>query len=157
MTRAEMIAKLRILLSDAQAVGFPDDAELLDYLDRATVYYSEQMIAVKDPSMLKKMDVVGCLGLPNDFVALAGQHPVQITGRHMDYYGDVPYRVVYWANLVLPSSLALESDVVPHTSAQDVIILELARVFALNRNEYDLTQDLKLTEVWQQAAKEARA
>ena len=157
MTKTEMLTKLRILLSDAQEVGYPEDSELLDYLDRATVYYSERMIAVKDPSMLKKMDVVGCLALPNDFVALAGQHPVQITGRHMDYYGDVPYRVTYWANLVLPSSLALDSDVIPHTSAQDAIILELARVFALNRNEYDLTQDLTLNEVWQKAAKEARS
>ena len=157
MTKTEMLTKLRILLSDAQEVGYPEDSELLDYLDRATVYYSEQMIAVKDPSMLKKMDVVGCLDLPNDFVALAGQHPVQITGRHLDYYGDIPYRVTYWANLVLPSSLALDSDVVPHTSAQDAIILELARVFALNRNEYDLTQDLTLNEVWQKAAKEARS
>ena len=157
MTKTEMLTKLRILLSDAQEVGYPEDSELLDYLDRATVYYSEQMIAVKDPSMLKKMDVVGCLDLPNDFVALAGQHPVQITGRHMDYYGDIPYRVTYWANLVLPSSLALDSDVVPHTSAQDAMILELARVFALNRNEYDLTQDLTLNEVWQKAAKEARS
>lgn len=157
MTKAEMVTNLRTLLSDAQQIGYPKDSELLDYLDRATIYYCEQMIAAKDPSMLKKMDVVGCLDLPNDFVALAGQHPVQITGRRMDYYGDVPYRVVYWGHLTLPSSLASDDTVVPHTAAQDSVILELARIFALNRNEYDLTQDLKLTEIWQQSAKEARA
>lgn len=155
MTKSEMITRLRVLLCDTQMVGFPQDAELLDYLDRATVYYSEQMAAAKDPSMLKRMDVVGCCDLPADFIALAGQHPVQITGRHMDYYGDVPYNIVYWAHLPLPSSYD-DTDEVGHTAAQDAVILELARVFAINRNEYDLTQDLKLAEVWQTAAKEAR-
>ena len=102
MTRTEMISALRVLLSDNQKVGFPDDAELLEYLDHATVVYSEQLIADKDPSMLKRMSVVGCTDLPADFVALAGQHPVQITGRHMDYYGDVPYKITYWGYLPMP-------------------------------------------------------
>ena len=150
-----MITKLRILLSDTQQVGY-NDSELLDYLDRATVYYSEQMIAAKDPSMLKRMEVVGCMDLPGDFVALAGQHPVQITGRHMDYYGDEPYQIIYFATLKLPSEFAA-TDTITHPATADVAILDLARTFALNRNEYDLSQDLKLVEVWQTAAKEARA
>lgn len=156
MTQTEMITRLRVLLCDEQSVGFSQDSELLDYLDRATVYYSEQMIAAKDPSMLKRMETVGCCDLPADFVSLAGQHPVQITGRHMDYYGDVPYRVTYWANLPLPSSYAA-NEAVGHTAAQDAVILEMARVFALNRNEYDLAQDLELAKVWQASAKGARA
>ncbi len=156
MTRAEMITMLRVLLCDAQAVGYPTDGELLEYLDRATIYYSEQMIAVKSPDMLKRMPVVGCMELPGDFVALAGQHPVQITGRHMDYYGDVPYQITYFARLPLPSGYA-ETDEVAHPLGADSVILDLARAFALNRNEYDLSQDLKLVEVWQNAAKEARS
>jgi len=156
MTRTEMIAKLRTQLCDVQSVGFPSDDELLAYLDRGTIYYSEQMIAAKDPSMLKKMPVVGCADLPDDFVALAGQFPVQITGRHMDYYGDVPFQIIYFANLPLPSGFAADAEV-KHPFGSDVIILDLARAFALNRNEYDITQDLKLVEIWQTAAKEARA
>lgn len=156
MTRAEMIAMLRIQLCDTQAVGFPDDGELLGYLDRATVYYSEQMIAAKSPDMLRKMAVVGCTELPDDFVALAGQHPVQITGRHMDYYGDVPYQITYFARLPLPSGYAADAEVV-HPPGADSVIIDLARAFALNRNEYDLTQDLKMVEVWQAAAKGARS
>lgn len=156
MTRAEMVSMLRTLLCDSQAVGYPDDAELLGYMDRATIYYSEQMIAARSPDMLKRMPVVGCMELPEDFVALAGQHPVRIAGRHMDYYGDVPYQITYFARLPLPSAYEAEEEV-EHPLGADTVILDLARTFALNRNEYDLSQDLKMVEVWQAAAREARS
>ncbi|MCD8233238.1 MAG: hypothetical protein LUC51_02450 [Cloacibacillus porcorum] len=156
MTRTEMVTKLRTQLCDTQAVGFPDDSELLEYLDRGTIYYSEHMIAARSPDMLRKMAVVGCTELPDDFVALAGQHPVQITGRHMDYYGEVPYQVMYFARLPLPSGYKPDEPV-DHPLGADTVIIDLARAFALNRNEYDLSQDLKLVEVWQNAAKGARS
>lgn len=155
MTRSEMLTKLRVSLSDEQKVGFPSDDELLGYLDKATIYYSEQLIATKDPSMLKKMPVVGCMELPDDFVALAGLHPVEVTGRHMDYYGEEPYQIIYYATMSLPSSFGVDEEIT-HPLGADTIILDLGRTFALNRNEYDLSQDLKLVEVWQEAAKGAR-
>ncbi|MPN24062.1 hypothetical protein SDC9_171456 [bioreactor metagenome] len=144
-----------MLLSDEQAVGYPNDSELLLYLDRAVIYYSEQMIAAKDPVMLKQMEAVGCVDVPNDFVALAGQWPVEIRGRHMDYYGASPLKVMYFANLPLVSSAATGEIAIPNVAVP--VILDLARTFALNRNEYDLTQDLKIIEVWQAGAKGARA
>jgi hypothetical protein len=156
MTRTEMLSALRTLLCDTQSVGFPDDAELLKYLDHATVVYSEQLIADKDPSMLKRMSVVGCMDLPADFVALAGQHPVQITGRHMDYYGDVPYKITYWGYLPMPASYAA-TDTVVHPAVAIPIILDMARMYALNRNEYDIAQDQKLVDSWATTAKGARA
>lgn len=155
MTRDELIARLRVLLCDEQKVGYPDDSELVSYLDRGAVYYSEQMIAAKSPDMLRRMNVVGCCDLPDDFVALAGQHPVSVTGRHMDFYGSVPYVVLYFARLPLVSAYAA-SDVVDWPLGADVVILDLARIFALNRNEYDVSSDLKLVEVWQSSAKGAR-
>lgn len=93
--------------------------------------------------------------LPADFVALAGQWPVQITGRHMDYYGPVPYQVAYFARLALPSETAATSQI-DHPAQADSVILDLARTFALNRNEYDLTQDLKMIEGWMAGMKGAR-
>lgn len=155
MTRSEMLTKLRVSLSDEQKVGFPSDDELLGYLDRATIYYSEHMISAKDPSMLKRLPVVGCMELPDDFVALAGLHPVQITGRHMDYYGEQPYQIIYYATMSLPSSFGVDEEIT-HPFGADIIILDLGRAFALNRNEYDLSQDLKLIEGWQASAKGAR-
>lgn len=156
MTRLELISSLRVQLCDVQKVGYPDDGELVCYLDRGCIYYSEQMIAAKSPDMLKRMNVVGCCDLPDDFVALAGQHPVSVVGRHMDFYGAVPYKVVYFARLPLLSSFG-DADVVSWPVGAESVIVDLARVFALNRNEYDLSQDLKLVEVWQAAAKGARA
>lgn len=150
-----MVTTLRTLLSDKQSVGFPDDSELLNYLDRATVFYCEQMASMKDPSLLKETPVVGDMALPDDFITLAGQHPVIIKGRNVSYYGSIPYPITYFAYLPLPSSYAA-SATVEHTASQDAIIIEVARGYAMNRNEYDITQDLKLTDMWQSAASGAR-
>lgn len=155
MTRAEMLTTLRQLLCDEQKVGYPEDSELLMYLDRAVIFYSEQMIAAKDPVMIKKLEAIGCCDVPDDFVSLAGKHPVKVNGRHMDYYGERPYKVAYFANFPLPSTIATGQVDIPDVALP--AILDFARTFALNRNEYDLTQDLKLVEVWQAASKGARS
>lgn len=155
-TRKDMLDHLRTILCDTQEVGFPDDNELLGYLDRASVYYSEQMTAAKDPSMLKACPVVGSMPLPEDFITLAGQHPVSVTGRWMEYYGDTPHAILYYARLPLPSSYEA-LGVLPYEDGAYIMIIHLASVFALNRNEYDITQDTTLIQAWRDSMKEARS
>ena len=156
MNKADLLDKLRLVLCDAQKIGFPEDSELFDYLDRATSFYSEQMIAVRDPSMMKNIPVMGTMLLPDDFVRMAGQHPVAIVGKSMEYYGAVPHEILYFARLPLPSTFG-DDDELPYTVDQVVMIVNMASVYAQNRNEYDITQDTALISAWAEAMKGARS
>jgi hypothetical protein len=143
MTRTEMVFILRQNLSDEQKVGWPFEEELIAYLDRAADFLSEHLIAGKDPTMLKKLNAGGSTLLPGDFVSFAGNVPVRIIGRQYEVYGDPGTDVLYWANLPAPSSFS-PTVALPYTREQSMLIIDAGRIFALNKNEYDISQDMAL-------------
>jgi hypothetical protein len=191
MTLAEMTTILRQHLSDEQNIGWPWNAELTAYLDRAASYLSNQLIAAKDSAMLKRFTIHGVTDLPGDFIAFVGNVPVTVTGRQCESYGkfdlskgphwenptmahDVGARswneepetwdsltttsdmeVLYWGALPSPSSFATV-DALPYTVEQSALIIEIARMLALNKNEYDLSQDIALLGGINKAAAAAR-
>jgi hypothetical protein len=142
MTRDGMIMLLREHLSDGQAVGWPTDHELLAYLDSASGYLSDQLIAAKDPAMAKEMETeAGENLLPDDFVALVGNVPARISGRKLTAESGGALR--YWAKLPLPSASG-EKEGLPYTREQELLMTDIAAVLALNRNEYDVSQDMAI-------------
>jgi hypothetical protein len=141
MTPVDMIFLLRQYLSDEQAVGWPRDEELTSYLDRAADYLSERLIADKDPAMLARLHLDGATELPGDFVAFAGNVPASIMGGMCEPYFDFPYDASYWARMPHVSKLDRESET-PYGPERELLITDIARLFALNRNEYDISQDL---------------
>ncbi len=155
MMKSEMVKLLRQHLSDEQSVGWPQDSELLAYLDRAADFMSEELIAVKDPTLLKQFEVLGTAPLPADFVAFAGNVPVCVIGRECEFYGDFPIDVLYWGKFPSPSKQS-ETEALPYTHEQIVLIVDIARVFALNKNEYDISQDMALLANIQQSIAASR-
>jgi hypothetical protein len=51
--------------------------------------------------------------------------------------------VLYWASLPRPSSFA-SVDTLSYTDEQSTMIIEIARLMALNKQEYDLSQDMTI-------------
>ncbi|MDR1649931.1 MAG: hypothetical protein LBR71_06680 [Synergistaceae bacterium] len=156
MTLNEMIAALRRQLSDEQAVGWPDNAELLTYLDRAAGFLSEQLIALKDPSRLKRFRVLGTAPLPDDFTAFAGSVPIAVRGGTCEFYGDFPVDADYWGKLPPPSLQGEADEELPYSHNECVLIADIARIFALNKNEYDISQDMSLLSTLQTSMAAAR-
>jgi hypothetical protein len=132
-----MIDMLRKQLSDEQKVGWPDDGELYAYLDRAADTLSERLVKAKDPTRLKTVSIDGPADLPADFISFVGNVPVSITGRQCEPYGG-PVGARYWARLPYPSEGGT------YTHEHEAMIIDLARIYALNRNEYDVSQDVAL-------------
>ncbi len=143
MKFSEMILLLRQMLSDEQAVGWATEAELIAYLDHASDYLAEQMIADKDPTFLKSLTISGLTPLPDDFVAFAGNVPVRVVGRECEVYGPGVNGVMYWGKFPLPSTFGPDDDL-PYTRQQALLVIDIARIFALNKNEYNVSQDLSL-------------
>lgn len=153
MTPNQMVAMVRKLINDEQATGFttggtleqPEGTqELLMYLDRAVDEYSKRQAAKADIRLLKKISVSGSMPLPDDFLVMCGNVPVEVSGKTLTYYGTenvMPIR--YFARLPYVTSYGGTSTL-PYDHDQEIAICALAAIYALNKHEFNVSQDLML-------------
>ena len=155
MTQKEILALVRKLIADEQATGFTESPtgnnleepegteELINYLDRAVDEYSKRQAAAGDLRLMKRMAGVDGARLPLDFLSFCGAVPVNVEGGVMKYYGEattLPIR--YFARL--PYVSAYPSGALPYENDQERTIAALAAIYALNKHEYNVSQDLML-------------
>ena len=159
MTYNEIVTQLRRLLSDEQGTGFSEsetledphgELELVSYLDRAVHAYSHQQAELRNPLFMKRMSIVDGNNVPDDFIKFCGAVPVKIEGGKIQYFGEAETigqiggnPVNYFARLPLVSSYS-GTDVLPYSNEQCIRLTELARVYAMNKHEYNIQQDLAL-------------
>ena len=153
MTPNQMLAMVRKMINDEQATVFttggnleePEGTqELQNYLDRAVDEYSKRQAAQGDMRLLKTMTVSSGSTLPKDYLALCGSAPVNVSGKVLTYYGDetmMPVR--YFARLPYVSSYG-DNATLPYERDQELAICALAAIYALNKHEYNVSQDLML-------------
>ncbi len=156
MTPKTMVAMVRSLINDEQTTGYtevqnstletPDGTtELLNYLDRAVDEYSKRQAAAGDLRLLKVMTVnSGATNLPTDYLALCGSAPVNVSNGQVSYYGDeIVMPVRYFARLPYVTSYG-ENATLPYQRDQEITICAMAAIYALNKHEYNVSQDLML-------------
>lgn len=156
MKKKEIIALVRKLIADEQATGFTESPtgnnleepegteELLNYLDRAVDEYSRRQAAGGDVRFIKTMTVARGQRVPDDFLFFAGAVPVSVDGGAMDFYGPpttLPVR--YFARLPYVTSCN-ETEELPYLHDQEIILAALAAIYALNKHEFNVSQDLML-------------
>lgn len=153
MTRKDLIALVRRLIADEQATGFSSGGsmeqpegtqELLNYLDRSVVEYSRRRSDERDPRFLRDFIPVDGRKVPDDFLFFAGSVPASVVGGVVRVYGPplaLPAR--YFARLPYISAYE-EQDELPHRHDDMMQIAALAAVYALNKQEYNVTQDMAL-------------
>ena len=153
MTQKQILALVRKLIADEQATGFTEGGnleepegtqELINYLDRAVDAYSKRQAAVKDINFMKKATIRNGGKLPDDFIAFCGAVPVNVDGGTTTFYGEtstLPIR--YFARLPYVSSYG-ENDELPYEHDDEITIAALAAIYALNKHEYEISQDLYL-------------
>mgnify|MGYP007069903540 CR=1 FL=1 len=153
MTPNQMIAMLRRYISDEQATGFTSGGnmeqpegtqELLSYLDRAVDEYSKRQALTGDLRLLRTLKFEGKPLLPSDFLSLCGAVPITVSDKIITYYGDTPeVPIRYFARLPYVSDYGMDSEL-PYEVDQSTGIISLAAVYALNKQEYNVAQDLML-------------
>jgi len=153
MKRNDLIALVRRLIADEQAAGFtaggsleqPEGTqELLNYLDRAVVAYSMKKIEERDVRFLRGFVPVNGGRLPDDFIIFAGAVPISTTGGIVSFYGPpLALPVRYFARLPYASAFG-EGEEVPYRHDDMMAVAALAAVYALNKQEYNVSQDLAL-------------
>ena len=153
MTQKQLLALVRKLISDEQATGFTEGGnleepegtqELLNYLDRAVDEYSKRQALLKDLRLVKRMSAVNGVKVPEDFLSFAGAIPVSVDNGIMSFYGEnnsLPVR--YFARLPYVTSYS-EDEEMPFEPDQRITIAALAAIYALNKHEFNVSQDLML-------------
>ena len=153
MTRTQMLAMLRKVINDEQSTGFTEGGnleqpegtqELIHYLDRAIDEYSKRQAASKDVRLMKTMNITNGSKVPSDFLALCGAVPVTIDANIISYHGEgSPMTARYFARLPYVSSYS-DTATLPYENDQCMSIISLAAVYALNKHEFNVAQDLAL-------------
>ena len=153
MTQKQLLALVRKLINDEQATGFTEGGnleepegtqELLNYLDRAVDEYSKQQAAAKNVKFIKRMTVSNGASLPDDFIDFCGAVPINIEGSIMNYYGEVSTLPVrYFARLPYVTSYG-ENVSLPYNHDDEMKIAALAAIYALNKQEFNVSQDVAL-------------
>jgi len=145
----ELLERVRQYISDKEAAAF-ENVELVGYLNDAIGWLSSQLIAVKDPEMIKEIavDETG-IPVPGDFQKACGVFPVEVTGsrlRVMKGIGTVSFQ--YFA-IKSPIRYIAESNYFepmysPFKEVYDTILIQKTAILALNQNEFDVSQDERL-------------
>ena len=154
MTKHQIVALVRQLISDEQAAGFsagegnlewPEGTdELLNYLDRAVDALSEERAAAGDIRFLKTLDFTDGQRLPSDFIRFAGLVPVETDGERIRFYGEATtLRVKYFARLKHISRMNGKNKL-PFRLDECRRVAALAAIYALNKHEFTVSQDLML-------------
>lgn len=154
MTPYQMLEMVRRLISDEQGTGYTEGGtleepegtqELLNYLDRAVDEYSKRLMEEKSVDLIKTLTVeVQNRTLPDDFLGFCGAVPVTVQNNTINYYSDEPnISFKYFARLPYVSSYSISTNV-PYSQKHCMRIIALAAIYALNKHEFNVSQDLML-------------
>ena len=142
MTVSEFLDIVRFRIDDKLKVAY-SDGDLMQFMNDAITFLNTELIAIKDPIMVKEMSITGSKLVPSDFVRFAGKHAVYIADNTIKLIndGDSIDSCLYFAYKPRVASL---TDVVPFGDIELPILVQLTCIYALNKNEYSTEQDERL-------------
>ena len=121
-------------------------AECLGFLNTAIHEVSGLLIAARSPMMVREILIHDGESVPAHYVASAGQYPMRITGQTVQFVDPSMDEIRFRYFATMPPITDEEGDLpFPHGALNDYV-LKIAILHALNRNEYDLSQDKALAD-----------
>ncbi len=121
-------------------------AECIDFLNTAIHEVSGLLIAARSPMMVREILIHDGESVPAHYVASAGQYPMRITGQTVQFVDPSMDEIRFRYFATMPPITDEEGDLpFPHGALNDYV-LKIAILHALNRNEYDLSQDKALAD-----------
>jgi len=136
---SEAIANIRIRIRDRTAIGYVND-ELITYINDAINQLSLYLISICDPEMVVQKELTDGDDVPDDYCKLAGEYGVFIDNGVFRTQ-DTELTIRYYA---AKDNISVETDELPFKRLYLGVLSQMAAIYALNRNEFDITQDQKL-------------
>lgn len=138
---------LRPRINDSQATTYTDD-ELLRYLNDAMVAVGQKLISLRDPSMIFRKTFLDNDAVPDGFCGFVGQVPIEIYDGSVHPYTSNTECVARFYKLPAKvesvsavDEIELPDKALPH-------LFQMVAALALNRNEYDVSQELNFSQAF---------
>lgn len=138
---SNLIRRLRILINDQNDLEYTDK-ELLGYINDAVGYLSTYLISTKDPEMVKEISITQDIDVPDDYCSFSGSYPVYISDNKFKLYD--PSATVTARYFATKKTDSVVADNLPFKDIYAPVIIRVASVYALNRNEFNVTQDVTI-------------
>lgn len=140
MKVSEFLTLIRARIRDNYKLEYPDD-ELIGYLNDAITYWSSCSISNKDKTTVKTLIVDPYVDVPDDFGKFAGIYPVYIVEKRVISSGNDRVICKYYSFDAHVSSV---NEVLRFDRPVISVLLQLTCIYALNRNQFDITTDTSL-------------
>ena len=121
-------------------------AECIGFLNTAIHKVSGLLIAARSPMMVREILLHDGESVPTHYVASAGQYPIRITGQMVQFVDPSMDEIRFRYFATMPPLEGETGDLPFAHEALNDYVLKVATLYALNRNEYDLTQDNALAD-----------
>ena len=121
-------------------------AECIDFLNTAIHEVSGLLIAARSPMMVREILLHDGESVPAHYVSSAGQYPMRITGQTVQFVDPALTEMRFRYFATMPPLEGETGDLPFAHEALNDYVLKVATLYALNRNEYDLTQDRALSD-----------
>lgn len=138
ISTAELIADIRQLICDEGSAEYSDDKKLLVHINQAITFLNKSLIAAGSPFMVKEANFTNNMLLPADYERACGQYPYRIVGGTIKLLSGTSLPVQYLAH---KPRVATVSDMIDFPNQYFSAIAQVAAMFALNRNEFEVKQD----------------
>lgn len=139
---SNLLVSIRNKIHDVKKIEY-EDAELIDCLNDAIDYMSLFLIRIADGEMIKSIIVPGMIEKPSDFDSVVGAQSLYMENNYIKTLTGDPATMRYYAT---KQHISDTTDAIPFKSSLEPLLAELTAIYALNRNEYDITQDMALFE-----------
>lgn len=150
MLVTEAILNIRDKVNDRDVIEYTDE-ELLNNLKEAAQFVGTYLVSVNSPMAVDEFVIKSEeFDVPKNYTKSAGYYPIKVTGKKGVLLDKPPLKVRYFATC---KDLDFEDEMPYNHEGLWQIMIKLAAIYALNRNEFNVQQDKALLdEVNQQLA-----
>ncbi|MBP2644327.1 MAG: hypothetical protein H6Q67_2214 [Firmicutes bacterium] len=138
-----LLSAVRKKIRDTTTTEYPNE-ELIDCLNEAIDYMSSFLIRINDAEMIASKEVAdGSITKPDNFDSFVGAQMLYMEGDTIKTLSGSTATMRYYAT---KDHVSVTTDSNPFKASIDPLLIELTAIYALNRNEFDATQDIALFE-----------
>jgi hypothetical protein len=136
------LTMVRKQIYDVNSLEYTDE-ELINYLNSAISLLGYELIKADAPDITAEITIsVVDTAKPTGFVQWAARYPLTVSGGLINAYGTLPITARYYKH---PALVAATTDNLPFDNdIYNHLLVQLTAIMALNRNEYEISQDSAL-------------
>lgn len=148
------IDQFRLILHDLYGNYEYDNYHCLMRLNSAAQYTSSLLVQLNSPLVIKEEEFESGGSLPGNFLKTCGVYPLKRTGNTVSFLDGQERMVIRYFVSVPKIEEDTEDMPFEHDAINDFVVRTAAK-YALNRNEFDISQDQNLLNELQNSMAEA--